>query len=538
MYATRWKRWRLRIPACGHPIPVDSNGGGATGRRHISDRADATGGLEAWTSGPRLLLLLAGFALLIRLPFFFPAVIDWDESTFILMGQDLLDGHLPYTNLWDNKPPLLFGAFAMMIAAFDSIAGIRICGWLLVVGTGYLIFRLASRIAGRSAGLAAALIGMFFMTVTGGQALMSELLAMPAMMGGLLLLSRPGAVGRYFAAGLCFMLAVLFRTNLAIVVLALCVYAFVTTRAWRYRDRFLWFAALVAGMILPLLLLAIPYLATGQAELLFRSAVLAPLSDTGERPGIGATLWGFLRSGMSGQSGLWFLAAIGAAFAIRGRKRSPEADVEGYVGVMIVASTLSVLATRAPHGHYLIQVVPPLAVFAGIAWQKTARRSFRLVFLLLILVTSIVPLGDIAREYGKLIARAANGERLASGRAYRIAELLEAENARDKRVYLMTDHIVYWMLGTKPLAPIATHPSNIAKEGLLTFLEGHDATTEEVLAKLLATRPDYIVKDAETLWLADTPAAASLLAGRLAKDYERIAIIENVEIFRLVDASG
>ncbi|MCK5747632.1 MAG: hypothetical protein KAH44_15545, partial [Oricola sp.] len=64
------------------------------------------------------------------------------------------------------------------------------------------------------------------------------------------------------------------------------------------------------------------------------------------------------------------------------------------------------------------------------------------------------------------------------------------------------------------------------------------ATTETVLATLLATRPDYIVKEAETTWLEDKPAAASLLAGRLAEDYERIAIVGKAEVFRLVDASG
>lgn len=533
----RWKRWQLRIPACGHPIPVDSNSEGATGRGHISNRVDATGGLEAWTRGPRLILLLAGFALLIRLPFFFPAVINWDESTFILMGQDLLDGHLPYTNLWDNKPPLLFGAFAMMIAAFDSIPGIRACGWLLVAGTGYLIFLLGRRTYGREAGLAAALIGMFFMTVTDGQAVMSELLAAPPMMGGLLLLSRPGGAVRYFLAGLCFMLAVLVRTNLAIVVLVLCVYAFVLARPWHYRGRVLWFAALSVGLVLPLVLVALPYLATGQGEVLFRSAVLAPLGETGERPGILTTTWRFLLGGLDGQSGLWFLAAIGAGLVIWGGRRPLDAGVTGYVGVMAAASTLSVLATRAPHGHYLIQVVPPLAVFAGIAWQETARRSFRFVFLLLILVTSIVPLADIAREYGNLVARAANGEPLANGRADRIAALLEAEGARDKRIYLMTDHIAYWMLGTKPLAPIATHPSNIAKEGLLTFVKGSDATTEQVLAELLDMKPDYIVRETETVWLEDKPAAARLLEERLTSAYGRIATIGDAEVFRLVDTS-
>ena len=534
----RWKRWRNRIPACSHPIPVDSNSEARTGRGHISNRADATGGLDAWTSGPRLILLLAGFALLIRLPFFFPAVINWDESTFILMGQDLLDGHLPYTHLWDNKPPLLFGAFGMMLAVFDSIPGIRACGWLLVAGTGYLMFRLAARAYGREAGLAAALIGIFFMTVTGGQAVMSELLAAPPMMGAVLLLTRPGGAGRYFLAGLCFMLAVLIRTNLAIVVLALCLYAFIVTRPWHYRERLTWFLALVAGMVLPLVLVTLPYLAAGQGELLFRSAVLAPLGETGERPGIATTTWRFLRGGLDGQSGLWLLAAIGAAVAIFDRRRPADGGVTAYVGVLGIASTLSVLATRAPHGHYLIQVVPPLAVFAGIAWQETARCSFRLVFLLLIVLTSIVPLGDIAREYGNLFARVANGERLAGGRAYEIAALLEAENAHNKRIYLMTDHIVYWMLGQKPLAPIATHPSNIAKEGLLTFVEGRDATTEDVLAELLATRPDYIVKDEKTAWLEEKPAAARLLEETLASAYERIATIEDAEVFRLVGEAG
>ena len=55
--------------------------------------------------------------------------------------------------------------------------------------------------------------------------------------------------------------------------------------------------------------------------------------------------------------------------------------------------------------------------------------------------------------------------------------------------------------------------------------------------KLLETRPDYIVKEKETIWLGDKPAAAALLAERLAEDYERIAIIGGAEVFRLVEAS-
>ncbi len=71
---------------------------------------------------------LSLLCVLIRLPFWFPSTIDWDESTFILMGQELLDGRLPYADLWDNKPPLAFAAFAVFIALHPSIVALRVAG--------------------------------------------------------------------------------------------------------------------------------------------------------------------------------------------------------------------------------------------------------------------------------------------------------------------------------------------------------------------------------------------------------------------------
>jgi len=65
-------------------------------------------------------------ALLIRLPFFFRDYIDRDESTFILMGQSWADGHLPYTQLWDLKPPLVFLFFTIVIKVFGESC-IAIC---------------------------------------------------------------------------------------------------------------------------------------------------------------------------------------------------------------------------------------------------------------------------------------------------------------------------------------------------------------------------------------------------------------------------
>ena len=47
-----------------------------------------------------ILLFISAVGLAIRLPFFFPAVIDWDESTYIIIGQSAV-GFLPNEIAWD-----------------------------------------------------------------------------------------------------------------------------------------------------------------------------------------------------------------------------------------------------------------------------------------------------------------------------------------------------------------------------------------------------------------------------------------------------
>lgn len=93
------------------------------------------------------LLYFLFLSLLMRLPFFFEAVINWDESTFILVGQSLVDGHLPYTELWDIKPHFVAGAFALFILLLgESIASVRLAGALCVTLTAWFTYIIARTI--------------------------------------------------------------------------------------------------------------------------------------------------------------------------------------------------------------------------------------------------------------------------------------------------------------------------------------------------------------------------------------------------------
>ncbi len=94
----------------------------------------------------QVLASLVSLSVLLRFPFFFRDYIDKDESTFILMGQAWVDGFLPYTLLWDLKPPLVFLYFAKIIYLFGkSLFAIRFFGAVIVGFNGYLLYRIATK---------------------------------------------------------------------------------------------------------------------------------------------------------------------------------------------------------------------------------------------------------------------------------------------------------------------------------------------------------------------------------------------------------
>jgi hypothetical protein len=218
--------------------------------------------------------------LLLRLPFFFPDTIDWDESTLIIMGQGLLDGFLPYDRTWDSKPPLAFVAFAGAIKLLGkTVAALRFGGYLCVVLTSYLVYRACYSIAQEKlSAFVAALVAAAMMSVL-EPALMTELLCVvPLSAALLLLLGDRRELPRIFLVGVLIGIAVMIRTNLA--VLALVAGAFVVARPppgpparWLTRG-----LAYASGLLLIVVATTIPYLVSGRLQLWFDTVFRAASS--------------------------------------------------------------------------------------------------------------------------------------------------------------------------------------------------------------------------------------------------------------------
>ncbi|HMR43652.1 MAG TPA: glycosyltransferase family 39 protein, partial [Saprospiraceae bacterium] len=86
-------------------------------------------------------LLFVGLAVIIRFPTFFLSVIDHDESTYLVIADEWLNGKTLYKDLIDLKPPGIFLIFAAYIKLFgESIFGLRVFGSVIIGLTAFMLF--------------------------------------------------------------------------------------------------------------------------------------------------------------------------------------------------------------------------------------------------------------------------------------------------------------------------------------------------------------------------------------------------------------
>lgn len=114
----------------------------------------------------------------LRLPISHVSVIDWDESIYFTIAQDITNGGVPYQTSWDTKGPFLFFVFVPVILLFDeSIAALRVFTTAYLLLSMFFLYLLARKFFQGFTTLIPPLIyGLFFITPgLGGYASNGEL---------------------------------------------------------------------------------------------------------------------------------------------------------------------------------------------------------------------------------------------------------------------------------------------------------------------------------------------------------------------------
>jgi 4-amino-4-deoxy-L-arabinose transferase-like glycosyltransferase len=152
-----------------------------------------------------LLLFFMTIAVTMRLFSFWNSVLDHDESTYMIIGRDILNGKELYTDVTDTKPVGIFLFYAGLEFLFGSSIFMKRFVFSLVVGaTAFLIFRISKKMFSQNrVALASGLIYIFYTSVWNyhGRSPNTELLFNLCTAGALLLFLKPN-FRNYFTGGL------------------------------------------------------------------------------------------------------------------------------------------------------------------------------------------------------------------------------------------------------------------------------------------------------------------------------------------------
>ena len=436
----------------------------------------------------QILLLLTLIAILIRFPFFFRDYVDHDESTFILMGQAMIDGHLPYLKLWDLKPPLVFYFFAGIIAVFGkSFIAIRLIGSIIVGLTGWFVFRISHLYYDKMPSFYAGLITVYLLSLFGAmQGVMSEHLAALPLVMAMFYLLKNQTFSSYLFVGFLFGTAIMFRLNLAYAVFF--VYAFVVFEKGLNLNGILKGLLLTLGSFLAFAFTFSPYFFTGNAEILKSAVFDASVAYSNAE---------FNQMMKTFPMNIGFLALCVISWKFL-RSKIPSNKLMLLI-VLIIGQAFMFFKSGKVNGHYLIQIFPFLAILVvaliskipfGINWQKNLVKMLPILFLLLPIESylELKTLFDSKVENGTYF----NGE----GNAIPAYLIKKFGTEKPKNIFFLNEHIGYWNLDTNPPTATTTHPSNLMRETAYPFVRGAKSNSMEELKFIMnEIQPNFIVYD-------------------------------------------
>jgi len=453
-------------------------------------------------------IVIASFLLLafaIRYPDFFYYQIDWDESSYILLGQDVVNGHLPLTQHFAIKPPLLPLPYALTILLFGkSIVAIRLLGLFCIVSVAFVLWRIGKEKFGETAGFWAGSFHVLASSVfVAGQATMSEHIAsVPLAFVILILLMRPNQ--HLFWIGVLLGVTTLMRTNLVYVGFMTGLIVFFSGFKDGWTRSLKRTVVLFLGGVAPMVLVGIVYAAGHQLALLKKLMWDATLSYTaggntsaifGINPDAFERFFYLLYASIfSYQLIYWFAPFLGFLLVYLRRDSTREQKRVMTINALLFLAVLaSIMHSGWGYPHYLIQLIPMMSLMVGAGFAARFRPTFRYLLLVFCLVGFLITLKPLIFKYHFLYLQKKDV-------SHTIVDYLSRYDLSGRYVYFATDHIGYWFTGAKiPMQYI--HPTAIASEYLYKIISGENATTKSLIHGIFLNRPLFIIMTSPLTYL-------------------------------------
>ncbi|MDB5678645.1 hypothetical protein [Sphingomonas bacterium] len=449
---------------------------------------------------PRWAILLL-VAIIARAATFGNPIVHVDESFYFVTARSMLDGALPYVDVWDRKPIGLFLLYTPA-AAFGLPLGIwayQAMALAAVVATASLIARLADRAGWRRGALAGAIAYIVWLDLLegqGGQAPVFYNLLMVAAAALVAPGGRDGEAGVRFRRGLLAMalVGVALQIKYSVVFEGL---FFGLWWMWRERRRRTHVVPLLAAAALLALVAVLPtalawgyYAWIGQGPA-FLYANFESIAARQPDP-IGEQLGNLFK--------IVVIVSPLAAAAILAFLRGAREGLAGWLFAWTTAALLGLLVFGSWFDHYALPLLVPLCICAA-GFADDPRRSPR--------ITAIVLL--IAFLGGEVTVLT---KRLNRGGPAQFAQVVDAIGHGPGCLYVYSgDPMLYPMSGRCRLSRYV-FPSHLGRKRERGAI-GVDQQAE--VERILVLKPAVVVL--RTPYFGERTELRALVIMRMAKDY-------------------
>ncbi len=361
-----------------------------------------------------------------------------DEGFYAAVGQRILHGDLPYRDAFDNKPPIVFGWYALSFLIFgEHVWAPRLVAAVLVSLTTLLVYVQGRLLfSGREALLAALAFALSIGVATFGTNANTEYFMLLPLVAGLVTFTLGHQTGRlrwFLVSGVLNGIAIMTKEvslfNLGFLVL------WTLYPAWRRgeldRRHLSSVALLLGGCSLAVALTIAPFVVMGAFGDFWDAAVVYTLHYLGANSPFDRII-GFVNLVVfpSSYAGPWVvLPLLGFVYLMSRGEDRWQWLVPGW----LVAGVISIVFLGRLYAHYFVHILPALSLmvpfgvrFLRQTWHSAPRR---------------------VAVYGLLIAASAAGTVLLNAQVY-----LHPSVKEENLAVLTNDYQDYWYLASPALA--------------------------------------------------------------------------------------
>lgn len=428
---------------------------------------------------------LLALGCILRAPSLLRSVLDWDESLYLLMASAWRAGHLPYTTIWDNKPPGIYVIFAAALAIFGHhIAAIRIATILAAGLTAFAVWRITfALLASLPHRLAGAWLGALTYSISAlsndGLAANTEIFMV--CFTAYSLVNALGAAPPWrlgFTTGVLFACAILTK-YVAIFEAPAILLALLW---WQpRRNLFKHMGGAVLGGLLPLAIIIGLYAAHGQLALCWQDSVAANFTRADTQITIAS-----LQTALSTQISRWLpLYAAPLVLLWQARRGGPQHRTRMFLLIWLAGGAIGVAAAKSFYDHYFQQILPVLSIITAVILASLAnRRTLTAAFAAFI----IIPALSAANAIWQITWPVLNPTH--QDIPEQIATNLRAALQPGQNIYNFDDQpIIYFLTNQTPPTRYVL-PSTLDTK-FLARVAGVNAPAE--VMRILATNPTYII---------------------------------------------